>query len=104
MNGINVAVSNNHMKPGGASTGGTLKVTYHDLIAGHLKTVTKTVPTLNPHPTNPWAILEFPVVTTPVLVKKSVGVKAESMPSGPVVDPNLNNNVKKVHRCNVMAY
>jgi hypothetical protein len=104
MNGIYVTVSNNYQKSGGAATGGTLKVTYHDLVAGHLKTVTKTVPTLKPYPTNPWTMQEFPVVTTPVLIKKSVGITAEFKSNSGVGDPKLSNNKKTVKECSVMVY
>lgn len=100
MGNILVDVSNGS----GAATAGTLTVTYHDLSVGHMVTVTKPISTLNPYPTNPWCLQMFKVVDTPVLVKKSVGIKAEIKPSPPVTDSNPANNVKIEKRCAPMVY
>ena len=102
MGKIKVSVSNNYQQSGGVATGGILKVTYYDLTAGQLKTVTKTIPTLKPYPTNPWA-RGIIVVNSPILAKRSVGIKAEFQPSAPVIDSNPANNIMTVYKCNVLV-
>lgn len=87
----------------GIATTSTLTVTYHDLVAGP-QTVVKTISTLNPYPTNPWALQRFVVVNHPVLVKKSTGIRAEIQPTPPTTESNPVNNVKIVNRCNIMVY
>ncbi|NWF93655.1 MAG: hypothetical protein HXY46_12105 [Syntrophaceae bacterium] len=95
MNQIIVYVSN-HPPSGGSgirSAKGVLKVTYHDLIKGRVETVIRDVEV-------PLGVsLPFGVVTGPVLVKKSLGVKAEVEISGFAVDSYPANNVKTVREC-----
>jgi hypothetical protein len=104
MGNIMVNVSNNYMQSGGVSTTATLTVTYHDLSSGGPVTVTKNIPTLNPYPTNPWALQNFVVVDHPVLVKRSGGIRAEIQPTGIVVDSNPANNIMIVRDCSVVVY
>lgn len=87
----------------GKATTSTLTVTYHDLNFGP-KTITKTISSLNPYPTNPWALQMFKVLDQPALIKKSTGIRAEIQPTAPVTDSNPANNVKTVHECSVMIY
>jgi hypothetical protein len=65
MGRINVSVSNNYMKSGGATTESVLTVTYFDMKLARQVTVTKNLTALKPYPTNPWAFQEYGVVTTP---------------------------------------
>lgn len=94
MNEIIVYIGN--YPPGG--TGGvdpaqvTLRVTYHDLLTGRLETVTKNV-SLGLGKSTPVG-----VVSRPVLVKKSTGVRAE-VSEAFAVDPRPANNVKTVREC-----
>jgi hypothetical protein len=105
MGRINVTVSNNYQKSGGLATQSELTVTYHDLRSGQLVTVKKQLPVIKPYPTNPWVLQEYQVVTSPVLVKKSVGIKAEIKPTSPgVSDSDNSNNSMTVRKCEVMIY
>jgi hypothetical protein len=104
MGNIMVNVSNNYMQSGGVSTAATITVTYHDLSAGHPVTVTKNIPTLNPYPTNPWALQGFVVVDHPVLVKRSGGIRAEIQPTGIAGDSNPANNIMIVRDCSIIVY
>lgn len=104
MGNIMVNVSNNYMQSGGASTSGTLTVTYYNLSTGGPVTVTKSIPTLNPYPTNPWVLQNFVVVDHPVLVKRSAGIRAEIQPAGIVGDSNPGNNVMTVRQCSQVVY
>ena len=99
MSNIMVDLSNGS----GVATTSTLTVTYYDVLAGP-QTVSKSISSLNPYPTNPWALQRFVVVSHPVLVKKSVGIKAEIKPTSPTTDSNPANNIKVVKRCDVMVY
>ena len=91
VNKIKVRVYNSY--PGNRTTAGTLKVTYHDLRSGMLKTVTKPVPSV--------AIggeVDVIAVNSPVLVKKSVGIKAEVIATT-VPDANNTNNTRTWMPC-----
>lgn len=95
MNQIIVYVSN-HAPSGGSgisSAKGVLKVTYHDLIKGRLETVSRNVEV----PLGMSA--PFGILDGPVLVRKSLGVKAEVQISGFAVDSYPANNVKTVYNC-----
>jgi hypothetical protein len=87
----------------GSPTTSTLTVTYHDLNFGP-KTITKTISSLSPYPTNPWALQMFKMLDQPALVKKSTGIKAEIQPTAPTTDSNPANNVKTIHECGYMVY
>ena len=91
MNKIIVRVGNNY--PGNRTTAGTLRVTYHDLRSGMLKTVTKPIP-----PVKISTSVYVTAVNGPVLVKKSVGIKAEVIATT-VPDVNSVNNVLIVRDC-----
>jgi hypothetical protein len=105
MSRIAVTVSNNYQQSGGAASTSLLTVTYFDLKLGRQVTQTKNLSALSPHPTNPWVVQETPVVTSPVLIKKSAGIRAEVKPTSPgVTDSNLSNNAMVEHDCKVMVY
>jgi hypothetical protein len=71
-----------------------LKVTYYDLRLGRLETKTRNLNLRLLTVSQP-----FGMVSEPVLIKKSVGIKAEIQPTGFEVDSNPSNNVKTVHEC-----
>jgi hypothetical protein len=71
-----------------------LKVTYYDLKLGRLETKTRNLRLRLLTVSQP-----FGMVSEPVLMKKSVGIKAEIQPTGLEVDSNPSNNVKTVHEC-----
>jgi hypothetical protein len=78
---------------------GTLKVTYYDLMTGRLETraVMLQAYLFRGRSSN---VVE--VVSSAVLIKKSVGVRAEVQASGAISsDPNPANNVKKENVCRV---
>lgn len=109
MNKIIVTVSNGS---GGVEVSAEVKITYYDLGQGRSVTVTKTISSIKPYPTNPW-VVDVTMVDRPVLVKKSTGIRAEVKPIRPfpgtdiigtVTDSNPSNNVKTVHQCDVMIY
>ncbi len=77
---------------------GTLKVTYHDLLAGRVVTQNLMIANSN--------IGSVAVVRTPVLVKKSVGIKAEFLlnPLYATTDPNTANNVLIKNECQVLIH
>jgi hypothetical protein len=105
MANILVDVSNYKVGGVGAAAESILTVTYYDLMAGKMETVTRELSRLNPYPANPWTLQRYTVVNHPVLVKKSTGVKAEIKPkSSQVMDPVPVNNVKIVKKCLVMVY
>ena len=91
MNKIKVRVGNNY--PGNRATAGTLKVTYHDLRSGMLKTVTKPIPSVKIGTS-----VYVTAVNGPVLVKRSVGIKAEVIATT-VPDTNSANNVVTERNC-----
>jgi len=105
MGNILVDVSNHKVGSVGAATESILTVTYFDLMQGQMVTITKNLPKMHPYPTNPWVLQRYPVVNNPVLVKKSVGIKAEIKPkTTAVTDPVPANNIKIVKKCMVMVY
>lgn len=105
MANILVDVSNHKVGGVGAPTESILTVTYYDLMQGKMVTVTKNLPKLHPYPTNPWTLQRYTVVNHPVLVKKSIGIKAVIKPkSTKITDPVPGNNVKIVKKCMVMVY
>jgi len=105
MSNILVDVSNHKVSGVGAATESILTVTYFDLMQGKMVTVTKNLPKMHPYPTNPWTLQRYSVVNTPVLAKKSVGIKAEIKPkSTNITDPVPANNIKIVKQCMVMVY
>jgi hypothetical protein len=105
MGNILVDVSNHKVGRVGAATESILTVTYFDLMQGQMVTITRNLPKMNPYPTNPWVLQRYPVVNNPVLVKKSVGIKAEIKPkTTAVTDPVPANNIKIVKKCMVMVY
>lgn len=105
MANIMVDVSNHKVGGVGAPTESILTVTYFDLMQGKMVTITKNLPKMNPYPTNPWTLQRFVVVNTPVLVKKSLGIKAVIKPkSTSITDPVPVNNTKIVKKCMVMVY
>jgi hypothetical protein len=105
MGNILVDVSNHKVGAVGAAAESILTVTYFDLMQGQMVTVTKNLPKMHPYPTNPWTLQRYVVVNTPVLVKKSVGIKAEIKPkSTNITDPVPANNIKIVKQCMVMVY
>ncbi|MEJ5228204.1 hypothetical protein [Thermodesulfovibrio sp.] len=111
MDKIIVGISNNYEKSGGAEVAAEIKITYYDLGLGRSVTVTKTSPSIKPHPINPW-LVSVTMVDRPVLVKKSTGIRAEVKiippPLGPrivtITDSDPSNNVKTVHQCGVILY
>lgn len=105
MGNILVDVSNHKAAGVGAPTESILTVTYFDLMQGQMVTVTKNLPKMHPYPTNPWTLQRYTVVNSPVLVKKSVGIKAEIKPkTTTITDPVPANNIKIVKQCMVMVY
>jgi hypothetical protein len=105
MSNIMVDVSNHKAGGFGATTESIIKVTYFDMLQGKMVVVNKTIPKMNPYPKNPWTYQRFVVVNHPVLVKASVGIKAEIKPKASnISDPVPANNVKKIHKCQVMVY
>ena len=90
MNGIAVIVANG----GAMAAGGTLKLTFFDLSAGSTQTRSVNVPPIAPN-----AISDVLVISTPTLIKKSSGIKAEINVTGWAVDVNLANNVMTVNTC-----
>jgi hypothetical protein len=75
---------------------GTLRVSYHNLRAGRVETRTMMIQNSHMH------IGSVRVIATPVLVRKSVGVRAEIQLNSPGyadVDPNLANNVMVQKNC-----
>ncbi|MCP5104254.1 MAG: hypothetical protein GY950_12780 [bacterium] len=102
---IMVDVSNHKVGGVGASTESILTVTYFDLMQGRMVTVTKNLPKMHPYPTNPWTLQRYVVVNHPVLVKKSVGIKAVIKPKATnITDPVPANNMKIVKKCQIMVY
>jgi len=78
---------------------GILKVSYFDLLSG--RTENREV-MLQANLFRGRASALVDVVTTPLLVKKSVGITAEVKVAGAATgDPNLANNKKKVNVCKV---
>ena len=78
---------------------GTLKVTYHDLMTGRLETRTAMLQA-NLFRGRSSNVVEM--VSNALLIKKSVGVRAEVKPAGAVSgDPNPANNIKKENVCRV---
>ena len=105
MGNILVDVSNHKAAGVGVPTESILKVTYFDLMQGQMVTVTKNLTKMHPYPTNPWTLQRYTVVSNPVLVKKSVGIKAEIKPRPTnITDPVPANNIKIVKKCMVMVY
>ena len=105
MGNILVDVSNHKAAGVGAPTESILTVTYFDLMQGQLVTITKNLRKMHPYPTNPWTLQRYTVVNHPVLVKKSVGIKAVIKPkSTNITDPVPANNMKIVKKCMVMVY
>lgn len=98
-------VSNHKVGGVGVATESILTVTYFDLMQGQMVIVTKNLPKMNPYPTNPWTIQRYTVVNHPVLVKKSVGIKAViKHKRTTITDPVPANNIKIVKKCMVMVY
>lgn len=105
MANIMVDVSNHKAAGVGAPTESILTVTYFDLMQGQMVTVTKNLTKMHPYPTNPWTLQRYTVVNHPVLVKKSVGIKAVIKPKPTnISDPVPANNTKIVKKCMVMVY
>ncbi len=105
MGNIMVDVSNHKVSGRGAKTESILTVTYFDLMQGQMVTITKNLPAMNPYPTNPWTLQRYVVVNSPVLVKKSVGIKAVIKPKPTnITDPVPANNTKIIKKCQVMVY
>jgi hypothetical protein len=105
MANILVDVSNHKVAGVGAPTESVLTVTYFDLMQGQMVTVVKNLPKMHPYPTNPWTLQRYTVVNHPVLVKKSVGIKAVIKPKSTAInDPVPANNMKIVKKCMVMVY
>ncbi len=78
---------------------GNLKVTYHDLMTGRLETRTAMLQAylFRGRSSN---IVEM--VSSALLIRKSVGITAEVQPAGAVSsDPNPANNIKKENVCRV---
>lgn len=76
---------------------GTLRVTYHNLLAGRVETQTLMIQ--NSH------IGLVRVIRTPVLIKKSAGIRAEIQLNSPGyanIDPNPGNNVMIKKACEIM--
>jgi len=105
MTNIMVDISNHKVSGVGVATESILTVTYFDLMKGKIVTITKNLPKLDTYPSNPWALQRYVCVELPVLVKKSVGIKAEIKPkNSTVVDSIPSNNLKIAKKCMVMVY
>lgn len=105
MANIMVDVSNHKTSGVGAATESILTVTFWDLMQNKSVTITKNLPKLHPYSTNPWTLQRYVVVNSPVLVKKSVGIKAVIKPKTLLVfDPVPANNIKIVKKCQIMVY
>jgi hypothetical protein len=91
MNKIKVRIGNNY--PGNVATEGTLIVTYHDLRTGSPVTVTRPIPRLEIGRS-----IEIVAVHGPVLVRKSLGIKAE-VQATTVSDQTPGNNVLIERTC-----
>jgi hypothetical protein len=81
---------------------GILTVTYHDFLAGRL--VTRTLSPQNHHFTGGVGTVE--IISRPVVIKKSVGIRAEfrlNTPGYADVDPNSGNNVMTKYTCEIMV-
>ncbi|MFB3884112.1 MAG: hypothetical protein ACE144_02720 [Thermodesulfobacteriota bacterium] len=75
---------------------GTLRVSYHNLLLGRVETRTMMIQNSHMHTGSVTA------VATPVLIKKSVGIRAEIQLNSPGyanTDPNSANNVKIQKEC-----
>lgn len=105
MANIMVDVSNHKAGNAGVATESVLTVTYYDMNQGKMVTITKNLAKMNPYPTNPWTMQRYVVVNTPVLVKKSIGIKATIKPKASnISDPVPANNTKIIKKCQVMVY
>jgi hypothetical protein len=105
MANIMVDVSNHKVAGVGASTESILTVTYFDMNQGRMVTVTKNLPKMHPYPTNPWTLQRYVVVNHPVLVKAGTGIKAVIKSKATnISDPIPGNNIKMLHKCQVMVY
>lgn len=105
MSNIMVDVSNHKVGALGVATESVLTVTYFDMGQGRMVTVTKNLTVLHPYPDNPWVFQKYVVVSTPVLVKKSIGITAVIRPKeARITDPVPANNTKTTHQCEVMIY
>lgn len=88
----------------GSAAESDVEVSYFDLMQGRMVTVIKPAARMNPYPTNPWTMQRFVVVNNPVLIKKSVGVRARITPKGGVTELDPSNNEKTIKQCSVMVY
>jgi hypothetical protein len=82
---------------------GTISVTYHDLLAGRPVTQTKMIQNFS----FTGGAGSIRVVSRPVLIKKSVGVKAEielNSPGYAQIDPNAANNTMTKKECEIMLH
>jgi hypothetical protein len=105
MSNIMVDFSNHKIGKMGANTKAIIDVIYYDRILGKKIVVRRKVDLIRPYPTNPWTYQRFVMVSKPVLVKKSFGIKATIMIDTPnIKDPKPANNSKKIYKCQVMVY
>lgn len=97
MNNIYVEVFNNTTRPFDATnTPITIRVTYHDLVSGTVKTLEKVIPGNSLHSIPSYGKIKFLVSTDVHLVKRSVGITASvSVPN----DTNPSNNSVTVRTC-----
>ncbi len=100
-----VDVSNHKVGTAGAATASVLEVSYFDLMKGKMVTITRHLPKMNPYPKNVWTLQKYKVLNRPILVKRSVGIKAVIKPKATNInDPVPANNKKVIKKCNVMVY
>ena len=90
VNGISVTIANR----GTMTAGGTLELTFFDLSANSLQTRTVAVTPIGLSQER-----DVVVFSTPTLIKRSSGIKAEIKVAPTLADANLTDNVMTVNKC-----
>nr|MDU9045656.1 hypothetical protein [Candidatus Electrothrix aestuarii] len=100
MEQISVSISNYPSSNGGhVNIPSVLTLTYYDLTKNQEVTVVKKMPKMSKLYNGHWNLYED-VVKSPVLVKKSKGIRAEIAPiNGNTVDRDSSNNVRTINKC-----
>ncbi|NDY42412.1 hypothetical protein G3N55_06095 [Dissulfurirhabdus thermomarina] len=78
----------------GIQAAGTITVTYFDLMQG--RSVTRSIPFSGLAQASRKT---FSISNTPLLVRKSAGIRAEIRPAPPVQEKNPADNVRIIHQC-----
>lgn len=90
VNGISVTIANR----GSMTAGGMLELTFFDLSSNSLQTRTVAVTPIGLSQER-----DVVVFSTPKLIKRSSGIKAEIKVAPPITDANLTDNVMTVNKC-----